>query len=401
MPPAPCPPVLSGLDHLLSEAGQPLLEALRGKRVGLLVNPTSITAGHVHAIDVLLGAGVKLVRLFGPEHGVRAEAQDMESVVQSVDALSGLPVVSLYGETFESLEPNQGWVRDLEVVVADIQDVGARYYTYAYTVGLMMKACGQAGIPCWVLDRPNPLGGEVVEGNVVEPGCASFVGMQPLAMRHGMTLGELAGFFARYGGWSCELKVVKMVGWRRSMWYDQTGLPWVMPSPNMPTLDTATVYPGQCLLEGTNLSEGRGTTRPFELFGAPYLDAPALKRALEDCELEGVKFRDTSFKPMFQKHAHLICHGVQAHVTDRQAFRSVAMSVAVLTACRKLAPQEFGWRAQAYEFVKEIPAIDLLFGTPTVRQMIDQGADHGDVMQVLEQGRGSFEQRRQEVLLYG
>ena len=390
--------VLTGLDVLLADDDR--LSTLKSARVGLLVNPTSVSRDLTHAIEALGAAGVEIVRLFGPEHGVRAEAQDMEAVEQSVDPISGIETVSLYGHTFESLEPTPEQVADLDIVICDIQDIGTRYYTYAYTIGLMMKVCGTVDTTCWILDRPNPLGGEVLEGNVVLPDCVSFVGMQPLATRHGMTIGELAGFFDRFGGWSCDFEVIQMRGWARSMWYDQTGVPWVMPSPNMPTLDTAIVYPGQCLIEGTNLSEARGTTRPFELFGAPYVDAQAFARKLTEYELPGVAFRAVSFKPMFQKHAHAICRGVQAHVTDRDAFRSLDMSLCVLAACLELFPDGFGWREQAYEFVEDVPAIDLLLGDARVRQQLEAGEDPLVVSAEMARARASFEEQRLACLLY-
>lgn len=390
--------VQTGLERLLGD--KTLLRRLKGARVGLLVNPTSVTRLCVHAIEALQGEGVLIVRLFGPEHGVRAEAQDMEAVEAQLDAMSNLPVVSLYGHDLESLKPSREDVQDLDIVLADIQDIGARYYTYAYTVGLMMQVCGEVDTQVWVLDRPNPLAGEVIEGNVVEPECSSFVGLQPLAMRHGMTLGELAIYFDRFGGWSCPLEVVSMQGWTRSLWFDQTDLPWVMPSPNMPTLDTAMVYPGQCILEGTNLSEARGTTRPFELFGAPFVDPVVFKQALDAYEMDGVHFRTTSFKPMFQKHAHQICCGVQAHVTDRALFSSVEMTLCVIAACIKLFHEGFAWRSEAYEFVEDVPAIDLLFGELWVRQALESGVHPQEVLAKMSQSRSEFEERRNLCLIY-
>lgn len=396
--------VKSGLDVLFDPASG-WLDRLVGKQVGLLVNPTSVSAQFEHAIEGLLARGVDVVQLFGPEHGVRAEAQDMEAVDAQTDPLTGLPVVSLYGHTLESLKPSAEDLAGLDVVICDIQDIGTRYYTYAYTIGLMMEACGHAGVACWVLDRPNPLGGEVIEGNVVLPEMSSFVGLQPLATRHAMTLGELAQFFVRYTDWTCALEVVPMQGWRRDMWFDQTGLPWVMPSPNMPTLQTAITYPGQCLLEGTNLSEGRGTTRPFELFGAPYLDAQAFAEAMTGYDLPGVAFRTVSFKPMFQKHADAICKGVQIHVTDRERYRSLEMSLCVLAVC--LAHQKhgvidgFGWREQAYEFVQDRLAIDLLLGDEQVRVALEAGEHPRELFEHMAQARETFEAQRQQCLLYG
>lgn len=390
--------VQTGLERLLEDDAR--LKRLHHKRVALLVNPTSVTPTYEHAIEALLARGVHIVRLFGPEHGVRAEAQDMEAVTECTDPLTQLPCVSLYGHTFESLQPTREQLADVDLVIADIQDIGTRYYTYAYTIGLMMKACGESGVSCWVLDRPNPLGGEVVEGNIVDDSCKSFVGLQPIATRHGMTLGELAHYFARHGGWSCDYEVIQMRGWRRDMWYDQTGLPWIMPSPNMPTLETAITYPGQCLIEGTTLSEGRGTTRPFELFGAPGMDAVALKQRLDAYDLPGVAWRAASFKPMFQKHAHTICRGVQLHITDRDTFRSLATTLCILAACREVSPEAWGWREHAYEFVDDVPAIDLLFGQRWVREQLEAGVDPRQISQRMDASRVDFDALRQSCLIY-
>jgi uncharacterized protein YbbC (DUF1343 family) len=391
------PRVQTGLDRLLAD--QKRLQRLSGARVGLLANPTSVTSTLEHAIDALGAHGVELARLFGPEHGVRAEAQDMEAVKQSRDPISGIPTVSLYGATYESLQPAPEDLDDLDIVIADIQDIGARYYTYAYTVGLMMEACGKAGVEVWVLDRPNPINGEAVEGNIVRDEVRSFVGMQPLAVRHAMTLGELAGFFDRYCGWECDFDVVEMRGWHREMWYDDTGLPWVMPSPNMPTLDTAIVYPGQCLLEGTNASEARGTTRPFELFGAPFVDAVALRESLESYDLPGVRFRLASFRPMFQKHANATCSGLQLHVTNRESFESITTSFAIIAAMLELC-EGFEWRSEAYEFVDDELAIDLLLGDPGLREALEAGQDPVEVARVHDPASEEFAVRRRKCLLY-
>lgn len=390
--------VKTGLDRILTE--EEFLSKLKGKRVGLLVNPTSVTSGLKHAIDALQTAGVNVVRLFGPEHGVRGEAQDMEAVDENFDPVTGLPTVSLYGHTYESLKPTAGDLDGIDLVLADIQDIGARYYTYVYSIGLMMEACGEVGIEVWVLDRPNPVGGEVVEGNVVMPECKSFVGMQPLAVRHGMSAGELAHFFNRFTTWKCELKVVEMRGWKRSMWFDETGLPWVMPSPNMPTLDTAIVYPGQCLLEGTNASEGRGTTRPFELFGAPYVNAVELGKELRALDLPGVAFREVSFRPKFQKFGNQTCAGLQMHVTNRDSFRSLSASMAILGAFWKLYAPEFAWREEAYEFVQDRLAIDLLLGDMVLRKGIEDGHDCVELANATGAGRQEFDARRAECLIY-
>ncbi len=392
------PKIVTGLDVLLGD--ESLLSKLRNRRIGLLVNPTSVTSGLDHAIEACEGAGLNLVRLFGPEHGVRADAQDMEAVDETVDPISGIETISLYGDSFDSLRPDPAHLHDLDTVICDIQDIGARYYTYVYTIGMMMDAFGDADVPVVVVDRPNPINGTDVEGNVVVDEMRSFVGMQPIATRHGMTAGELAHFFDRFCGWSCELEVVEMKGWTRSMWYDDTGLPWVMPSPNMPTLDTATVYPGQCLLEGTNISEARGTTRPFELFGAPFIDAPALRDYLEQIDLEGVAFRTTAFKPMFQKHANTTCRGLQIHVTDRDRFSSLRTSYAIVAGILQLHPDQFQWRTEAYEFVTDRLAIDLLIGDKEVRVALENGADPLELVDALSEDRRQFENRRDQCLLY-
>lgn len=389
--------VETGLEQLLADPDR--LRRLAGARVGLLANPTTVDSTLEHAIDALAARGVKLERLFGPEHGVRAEAQDMESVAETRDPISGIPTVSLYGSTFESLQPTAKDLDGLDIVIADIQDIGSRYYTYAYTIGLMMQACGKAGVEVWVLDRPNPITGVGLEGNIVQDAMRSFVGMQPLMTRHGMTLGELAHFFARYCDWTCEYEVIELKGWRREMWFDETGLPWVMPSPNMPTLETAIVYPGQCLIEGTTLSEARGTTRPFELFGAPGIDPVALRERMLEFELPGVQYRLASFRPMFQKHANATCSGLQLHVTDRNSFESVATSYAIISALLEQF-DGFGWREKAYEFVDDILAIDLLIGDVARREALEAGQNPVEVAHSEDPMRAEFLERRLSCLLY-
>lgn len=387
--------VETGLHRLLRAEG-----VLDGLRVGLLANPTCVTEELRHGLDALLERGIDIVRLFAPEHGIRAAAQDMEAVDQTADPLTGIPTVSLYGETADSLRPAADSLRDLDLLLADIQDVGARYYTYASTVGLAMDVCGEVGTEVWVLDRPNPLGGRTVEGNLVAPDLRSFVGTQPIPNRHGMTLGELARFYDRYGGWSCDLTVIEMRGWERSMWFDETGLPWVMPSPNMPTLETAVVYPGMCLLEGTNASEGRGTTRPFELFGAPWADGHVLRDHLEGLGFEGVHFRATAFRPMFQKHAGETCHGVQIHVADRDAYRSTAVGYAAVRALAAEWPGAFDWRREPYEFVDDELAIDLLVGDRDLRRAIQSGEEPSELSRAARADREPFAEQRRDCLLY-
>jgi uncharacterized protein YbbC (DUF1343 family) len=374
-------------------------------RVALVCNHTAVDRRLRHAIELLSAAGVTLVRLFGPEHGVRATAQDMEHVTEHRDPVSGLPVVSLYGRDAASLRPAPDTLADVDLVLFDIQDVGARYYTYQATLGFVMQVAGRLGKPVVVLDRPNPIGGLAVEGNTVRPGFESFVGAFPLAVRHGMTVGELARYFVEHCGVSCELSVVPCEGWRRGDWFDATGLPWVYPSPNLPTLDTATVYPGMCLVEATNVSEGRGTTRPFHLAGAPWLDPQHLTAILEriaaDAGLAGVAFRPAAFAPTFQKHAGKGCAGVEVHVTDREVLDALLLGLVVVAGLREAEPREFAWRAEPYEFVADPPAIDLLTGSAEFREALDNGDDWRLVRADWESDRRAFLDRRDQVLLYG
>ncbi len=388
--------VQSGLDRLLQDSAS--IKKLSGARVGLLANPTSVTASYIHALDALLDAGVSIQRLFGPEHGIRGEAQDMESVGENLDPISGISCVSLYGSTLESLTPPHDSLADLDILICDIQDIGSRYYTYIYTIGLAMKAAGKAECEVWVLDRPNPIRGDVVRGNVLLDDYKSFVGLQSIAVRHGLTIGEAARFFNAYTDWKCELKIVELEGWKRSMWFDETGLPWVLPSPNMPTLETAIVYPGQCILEGTVISEGRGTTRPFEIIGAPFLDANQFQKEMSAFDLPGVAFRALSFRPTFQKCAGQTCAGIQIHVTDRNVFDSIAMAYAELSLLLKY--PEFAWRKEAYEFVENRLAIDLLIGDPILRQALEDGNDPIELSQTVGKRRARFDAQRAEILIY-
>lgn len=392
------PPVITGLERLFTEEST----RLKGQRIGLCCNPTAIDRWFRHAVDLFSDApNCELVALFGPEHGIRGEAQDMIGVDDvATDPQTGLPIYSLYGEEESSLRPTQQMLEGIDLLVFDIQDVGSRYYTYIYTMSYLMEAAAEADIEVWVLDRPNPIGGTAVEGTHIAPGYTSFVGQYSIPNRHGMTAGELALFFNQVYDIQCKLEVIHMGNWRRTQWFDQTGLPWVMPSPNMPTLDTATVYPGGCLFEGTNLSEGRGVTRPFELFGAPYLDPFAFADALTAIELPGVSFRPLRFSPTFHKWAGESCGGVQIHVTDREHFKPFLTGVSILQVCRQIAPDEFKWRTKTYEFVSDILAIDLLFGSTDLREAIDQGVDPVELEQMWLPQQESFKKQREPFLLY-
>jgi uncharacterized protein YbbC (DUF1343 family) len=375
---------------------------LDADRIGLVANPTTVDGELRHAADLLHAhPDVRLVTLFGPEHGLRAVAQYMEGVAGGErDAQTGLPVVSLYGATEDTLAPHPDHLGDLDTLVFDIQDVGARYYTYAATMALCMRAARKANKRVVVLDRPNPLGGVQVEGSGLHPGLENFCGLYPVPQRHGMTVGELARLYNTAFGIGCELTVVPMEGWRRPQYYDETGLFWVLPSPNMPTLDTALVYPGMCLLEATNISEGRGTTRPFELFGAPYIDAVALCEALAREDLPGVLFRPCHFRPTFDKFTGEACQGAQIHVRSRSDFLSYRTGLAVITVVRRLWPRHFAWRTAPYEFRDDVPAIDLLTGNGGVRLAIDAGKSVTQVLEEASFGTEAYDAGRPAALLY-
>jgi uncharacterized protein YbbC (DUF1343 family) len=342
---------------------------------------------------------VELAVLFGPEHGLAGIAQDLEGVAPDRDPLAGLPIISLYGSTIDSLAPTPEQLDTLEALVIDLVDVGSRYYTFGASMLYCLQAAARAGLRVVVLDRPNPLGGLAVEGPTIAPGFGSFVGAHPIATRHGMTLGELATFYRARLGLAVDLTVIPCEGWRREQYHDQTGLPWVLPSPNMPTLQTALVYPGGCLLEGTNLSEGRGTTRPFELCGAPGIDPAALARRLAAEGLPGVLFRPAWFRPTFQKHAGRTCSGVQLHVTDRDTFRPARTGLAVLAALRDAYP-DFRWRTETYEFVSNVPAIDLLFGSDRERLALEAGQSWAQIAKAWEAEEQTFRADRRAALLY-
>jgi uncharacterized protein YbbC (DUF1343 family) len=324
----------------------------------------------------------------------------MVEVEDARDPATGLPEVSLYGSTFASLSPRPEHLAAIDALLFDVQDVGSRYYTYAATMALCMRAAQAASVKVVILDRPNPIGGVQVEGGGLEPGLENFCGLYPIPQRHGMTVGELARLYNDTFGIGCDLDVVACEGWRRSDYYDQTDLPWVMPSPNMPAVDTAVVYPGMCLLEGTNLSEGRGTTRPFELFGAPFIDGRRLADELSRYGLRGALFRPCAFQPTFDKFAGRYCGAVQIHVADRRTFEPYRTGIAVLVAVKKLWPADFKWRTEPYEFRDDVLAIDLLTGKPAVREAIDRGEDLDAVMQVACAGTDAYEAGRGKALLY-
>jgi uncharacterized protein YbbC (DUF1343 family) len=389
--------VASGLEVLTEER----FRSLRGLSVGLVCNPTSVDRRLRHAADLLHAApAVRLAALFGPEHGVRGDAQYMAAVGDERDRRTGLPVHSLYGEGVASLRPDRRQLAGLDALVFDLQDVGARCYTYQATMLLCMEAAAEAGLRFVVLDRPNPLGGLAIEGPALRPGFESFCGMHDVAMRHGMTVGELARLFREERRLRLELEVVECRGWRRRMLFRDTGLPWVFPSPNMPTPETALVYPGMCLLEGTNLSEGRGTTRPFQLFGAPWLDADRLAAELAAARLPGVLFRPVSFVPTWDKHAGARCQGAELCVVAPASYRPFRAGMACVLAARAQAPLRFAWRDDPYEFVEDVPAFDLLCGSNRERGAIEGGATLDDLSRRWTSEERAFARRRTRYLQY-
>jgi uncharacterized protein YbbC (DUF1343 family) len=352
---------------------------LRKRRVGLLMHQASVTRDLVCARDVLHRlCGTRLAALFGPQHGIAGEKQDnMIESPHGADPRLGIPVFSLYCET---RSPTPQMLSGIDTLVVDLQDVGTRVYTFEWTTALALEACAQARIPVVVLDRPNPLGGRIVEGNVIRPGYESFVGLHPVPMRHGLTLGEMAllvnaRLARRTGAPRCDLTVVPMQGWRRRMRFHETGLPWVLPSPNMPTPDTAAVYPGQVLLEGTNLSEGRGTTRPFEICGAPWLDTAGVRARFGARRLAGVALRENDFQPTFHKYQGQACRGVQLHVTDPARYPPYLTTLSLLQDIAALHRSAFAWKEPPYEYVTDRLPIDVLTGDPAVREAIESGED--------------------------
>ncbi|MBL8024548.1 MAG: DUF1343 domain-containing protein [Elusimicrobia bacterium] len=386
------PRVLTGLDQFVRSSGR----SWRNKRLGLIVHGASVTAELEPAATALERAGFQITTLFAPEHGIAADLQDQASVKRTRDPHTKRPVYSLYGST---LSPTLSMLKDLDGLLFDLQDIGVRYYTFIWTMALALRSCANARLPFIVLDRPNPLGGIHLEGNIPDPAFASFVGLHPLPVVHGMTVGELARYFNRTQGWKANVHVVPMSGWKRTMRFNETGLPWVLPSPNMPTLDTATVYAGMCLLEATNLSEGRGTTRPFELVGAPFLDGVLLAQHLTDQKLPGVKFRPISFRPTFNKWAGTLCGGVQLHVTDPSAFQSFYTGLVLLQTVHHLTPK-FRWKGPPYEYETKKKPMDILCGTDKIRRTIDQGTSLSPLLRSWESQLKSFRQSLKHDLLY-
>lgn len=379
------PKVELGVDRLMENP-----EILKGKRVGLITNPTGINAERTSIVDLFdQSDDFELTALYGPEHGVRGDAQAGSTVSSYIDDVTGLPVYSLYGAT---KKPTAEMLQDVDVLVFDIQDVGTRYYTYIYTMAYAMEAAAENDIPFVVLDRPNPQGGLRVDGPVLDPDYSSFIGLYPIPLKHGMTVGELAQLFNTEYQIQADLEVVKMKGWKRSMMYEDTGLPFVMPSPNMPTTDTVNVYPATGLFEGTNLSEGRGTTKPFQLIGAPYIKAHDYANELNGLDLPGVAFRAASFTPTFSKHAGKLTHGVEVYVTDPARFESTRTGIAMIQTAHDMYPDDFEFLANDF--------ITKLTGNAYVKDMILEGAPLEDILMKIEDERDGFLPIRKEYLLY-
>jgi uncharacterized protein YbbC (DUF1343 family) len=387
--------VTPGINRLLSTDRA----LVAGRRVGLVCNPASIDGRFQHSADKLLAdPEVTLAGLFGPQHGFRSDVQDnMIETPHARDRRRNVPIFSLYSET---REPDARMLDGLDALVIDLQDVGTRVYTYIYTMANCMRAASRLGLHVIVCDRPNPVGGDAVEGARLQERWTSFVGQFPIPLRHGMTIGELARLFNEDYGIGARLDVVPLDGWRRTMYQDETGLPWVIPSPNLPTLDAATVYPGAVLFEGTILSEGRGTTRPFEIVGAPWIDGEQLASDMNARGLPGVHFRPVFFEPTFHKHARESCGGCQVHVLDRHAFKPVRTAVELIDEFRRQNPAKFGWKEPPYEYEHEKQPIDVLFGSDRLRTTLDSNGDVAALIGSWKQDEEDFQRQRERVLLY-
>jgi uncharacterized protein YbbC (DUF1343 family) len=383
--------VVSGLEVLVTRRSELIL----GQKIGIVTNDGAIDRVFNHIVDLVRAIpGVQVVRLFAAEHGIRGEAQAGARVEDGIDAVTNIPVQSIYGPRFW---PTDDALADIDSLLFDMPDVGTRYYTRATTMIYCLRTAARNGKRFIVLDRPNPIGGKAIEGPILQPGFESFVGLVGLPIRHGLTPGEIARLFDAEEHLDADLVIVPAEGCQRSTWYDQTGLPWITPSPNLPTLDTATVYPGTCLIEGTNLSEGRGTTRPFELIGAPWIDPDRLAAELNPQMLPGVHFRPVYFRPVAHKHAETVCGGVQVHVVHREVFRPVLAGVALVLAVERLWPEEFAWRSPASGGIAHI---ERLAGGTWLREAVNARADARDVAATWRDDEARFASRREEFLLY-
>ena len=388
--------VKTGLDNLIEMDFSPIQNA----NIGVLCNASSVDSNLRHIVDVLVDSNNIPKVIFAPEHGLYGYAQDQVGVSSIIHKKYELPIISLYGETFDSLMPKPEDFSALDIVIVDIQDVGSRYYTYVWTASMMLEIARATDTKVLVLDRPNPIGGKILEGSVQENDYLSFVGLYPLPIRHGMTVAEILNYVNRYYQIGADIETIPMSGWNRDMWFDETGLLWVMPSPNMPTLDTAEVYPGMCLLEGTNISEGRGTTRPFEIFGAPFVNPYELVEKLELCNLNGVKFRPLFFTPTFNKYAGQICGGAQIHILDRDEFRPVITGFAMIKSIYELYPDKFSFSPPPYEYERNKLPFDILTGSSKWREMILKKAKLSEIEDEFSEQIEKFDRIRRNFLIY-
>lgn len=387
--------VILGLEKILTEKAY----VLSKQRVGLICNQASVNHQYQHAADLFFeNGGINLVALFGPQHGIRGDVQDnMVESKHCIDLETNLPIYSLYSET---REPTEEMLQNVDTLVFDLQDVGCRVYTFIYTMANAMQACSKFGKKMVVLDRPNPINGSQTEGNVLEIGHESFVGKFPIPMRHGLTVGELALLFNEEFNIKCDLEVIEMDGWDRKLYLDKTDAPWAMPSPNMPTIETAAVFPGTVFLEGTEVSEGRGTTRPFEVIGAPYVNSKELADCLNSLDLPGVIFRSISFLPTFQKHAGTVCEGVFLHVTDREVFKPVLTGCALIKALYDLYKGNFSWKTEPYEYEFERNPFDVIAGTKKLRNSLESQKDLFQIEKDWETELKEFDELRKQYFLY-
>lgn len=373
-----------GLDSLLGDAAR----MLAGQHIGLITSASSVTRTLVPTRDALLDAGAQLVALFGPEHGFSATVADAEPVPSGRDRRSGLPIYSLFGDVYK---PTPEMLTGIDAMVYDLQDVGVRFYTFTTTLAFLLEACAEHHLPLIVLDRPNPVTGLLIEGPLLDPAQQTFLGHGPLPLRYGLTLGELAQFYNRELNIGAALQVVTMRGWRRAQWYDETDLLWVPPSPGMPHFETTVAYPGTCLIEGTNVTEGRGTPLPFEIIGAPWIDGEALAAELNALRLEGVRFRAVQFTPSEWKYTRQLCEGVQVHVTDRAALRPVTMGLQLIRMLRDMYPTQFAWRAEHF---------DSLIGNATTREQLERGVSVDAITAAWEDEQAAFRSRSRAYWLY-
>ena len=382
----------SGLEVFLGER----LDLVAGKRAALVACPSSVDRLLRSSVELLhKNPDINLVALFGPEHGLRGQAQAGEHVSAANDPVTGLPVHSLFGHTYK---PKPDMLAGLDVIIIDLQDGGVRFYTYLATISHIMEASAEVGLQVILLDRPAQITAARVEGPVLDPAFTSFVGPHPVPLRYGMTIGEMAQLVNETFDIDCDLTVVPLADWSREMWYDQTGLPFLPSSPNLPTLDSMTVYPGTCLIEGTNLSEGRGTTRSFEYIGAPWINAEALSDQLNALNLAGARFRPVYFVPTFSKYQGELCAGVQVYVTDRDAFQPLTAILQLLQTVIRDFPEHFAWREPWSDRIA--PPIDLLSGSDALRKHLDAGLPVSELIASWEPGLNDFEHIRQQFMLY-